>query len=132
MFLTAFGLLWWIPAATTATVYSYRADDDALSEEGTRKAVWIMSWVNVALFAVLTVDGLLEVRSAAARKPVFIPRSMPPPHAYAASSGPAAGVVELPVAGSSYYPPSNYEQSHSGVYGGYPMATEPPSMRPAP
>lgn len=136
--LLLFGVAWWVAAATTATVYSEKANDVGLEEEHARTAVWSLAWANVALFGILSFLQIIKYFSR--------PRKIRYP------APPSGAVVGTPVAGRD--PPYN-QMLHQGVaappghplppspfissgyptspgsstvqmYGGYPLATEPP------
>ncbi|KAG7670277.1 hypothetical protein NADE_001880 [Nannochloris sp. 'desiccata'] len=132
-----FGVAWWVAAATTATVYSERADDLGLEEEPSRTAVWSLAWANVALFSILACLKIIKYFS----RPRKIRYPVPPPGAVV---GTPAGrppfdqmqhqVVAAPPAHplppspfiSSGYPTAPGSSSTIQMYGGYPLATEPP------
>jgi hypothetical protein len=133
--LVAFGVLWWIAGATTATIYAERADNDGLKEKDSRTAVWSLSWANVFLFSVLTGVEIIKYRThprkirypAVGLAGTTIGASPPPsyfPHHSVVVTAPPAGPVPTSPFMVPGYPtaPSSTVQ----MYGGYPLATEPP------
>lgn len=138
LFLCVFGILWWIAAATTATIYGQRADDDGLKEEDSRTAVWSLSWANVVLFSALSALQIIRYSSKprkfrypappggmaggmAAEAPSFTQMQ----HHVAAPASPIPASPFM-VSGYPTAPPSGNSNSTIQMYSGYPFATEPP------
>lgn len=133
--LLLFGVAWWVAAATTATVYSEKADDVGLEEEHARTAVWSLAWANVALFSILSCLQIVKyfTRSNKSRYPA------PPPgpvvgtpalapgqemQHHSVAAPPAHPLPPSPFVSSGY--PTTPGSNTIQMYGGYPLATEPP------
>jgi hypothetical protein len=125
--LSLFGVLWWIAGAITATIYGNRADSDVLREEDERTAVWSLSWVNVGLFSLLL--GLEIIKCCFEPRKNRYPgpgipsggvQSEAPPFTHHVAAPPAS-----PIPASPFIVPG-YPTSTIQMYGGYPLATEPP------
>lgn len=130
-----FGLIWWIPAAVTATVYGRRADSDGLVEEPARTAVWALSWSSLGLFTLASLLSLLRwlEHRQRGRRPAVV-QLQPPPH-FTSSAGPPSyeyspGGYPTPMQPAPGAPPLNGQTYGCPQSQQYPAAAEPPSYCP--
>ena len=143
--LCLFGLAWWIAVAITATIYGERANNAGLGDEDARTSVWSLAWANVFLFSVLSAEQVMYYYSS--RQKIRYPApprqttglgataTATPLPQFSMAAPPAGPIPESPFVVPGYpAAPSVYSStvpnSSIQMYGGYPLATEPPPSSP--